>query len=304
MKSIHLVIAAFACAGAAGAVESTPLAPAEAQAALRRAHWPKRETGYYHRQERLESRGRVTMTDSWEWRREDGQRFMRKEVRRQRTKNRPHELRRVTLVTPEGIWSLHEKVAVLQSFKAEKDMMAAKAVAFKNKLAGLSDAAREDELVKLGELSGIRTIRDGRVVLVVTFVYGEMLQGMMRDMADDAVDQTKKRVPLLLRPLVSAAIIAKGGVSAQLPVKRVTEIDEATDVILRERQLKADGTEAGGRQGTTGQWQRCEPLPPEQFTVPSHLQRVEAKSLAEFIELEIRYGEEDRQLRAEAKQKR
>lgn len=289
---------AAADAAPAAALPST-LTPAEAQAVLRRAHWPKRAPGFYHRVDQQESRGRTTITESWEWLREDGQRLARTEVRRQRAKGKPLELSRVSLSTPEGSWTLHERVAIRQSYSAVPTDALAKLTAIRDQLAGLSAEERAEELAKYGRMSGVRSQRDGRTIVTVTFEYGEKIRAMMHDLADDALDDAKKRVPLLMRPVVSAVLVAKGGIDAQLPVKRVTEIDEATQTILSERQLKADGKEVG-RGNRAAAWERCEPLPLDRFAVPAGLERIEAKSLAEYAELDAKHSKQDRERRAAA----
>ena len=294
---VRLTVAFVVVGSVVRGEEERPLTTEEARAALQKAHWPRRTPGFYYRCEVQEAKGRVKTTETWEWLRQDGARMVRTEVRRQRDKGKPAELSRVSLVNPEGWWSLHERVAIKQSLTEERERMTANMEVVRDTLARLQGSERDEEFAQLGAVSGVRAVEDGRTVLVVTLVYGERMRKMMQAVADEALARSKKQVPLLLRPVVSAAIFARGGVESQLPEKRVTVIEESTGLILRERNLKRDGTEVGSNRRGGKEWQRCEPVPLAKFAVPAELERIEAHSLFELIKLESRYAKQDRELR-------
>lgn len=295
MRTMLLLFVALGLNSAAAA-DVEALTSEEARAALRRARWPIRAPGFYRQVETTTGRAGVVARTTWEWISEDGVR--RQRIERTTTGRKGAKTTRVTIVDEQGRWSLHERVAILHSLASVRPAMEAKLAGAKSELNGLDPEERGRLIESHASFTGERRRDERGIRLHITQVFGAKARELMRELAADAIADAKKQVPLLLRPIVAAAMVAKGGIEGQLPVRQETIVDESTGVIVSVRKFAADGRELT-QCAAKSHWERCEPVPVEWFDVPPTLQRLEARSLGELIELERKHDDEDRALRAQ-----
>lgn len=277
----------------------TPLTPDEARAALQAARPPGREPGAWRSTVTRTTKTEEITETRYELR-EPGRPVLRRieTVRRPTKGSRPAKTS-VVVTNAEGVWELLGGVALrrpellapadLAKLRAET---AAKATADLRKLKDegrLDDpAARAALLAKFATHSGVRYAEaDGAPRLRVRLAFGPEAQKLMRQLADEAWKQQKKRMSLAMRLVASPIYAAKR--DDFLPVAQETVIDGTSGAVLSQTMFAKDGKPIVNQRRPPPDWKPAAPFAPDFFAVPAGCRRIEAKSLPEYEELRKKY---------------
>jgi hypothetical protein len=214
----------------------------------------------------------------------------------------------VSVRNEEGLWKLHERVAILCPPPPPRASRRATAAGSRSTPGGTNATAsgqatnspKDEDLIDENDpeiaadlvIIGERIKEGDRVVLRISKRMGPKAQRRVEVLIEQKIKEMKKEIPLLLRPLLTVSMIKKM-LEKMLPVRTDLLLDEGTNAQILMLGYAKDGRFVMEEWA----WAPCPDLPPESYAVPKNLKVLRPKTSKEADQLEDDARKEDGKLR-------
>lgn len=281
-----------------------PVSSDEAKMALRKIKPAVIQSGTWRRIDVFDDTTQVHTNIVYQWHGPDGKPLERSEEIQQPIGKGPARAF-LLLRNEEGLWKLHERVAILYPQAPARSARGASGTASSgvnatNATTGSGETNQPGELMFEEDpeiaadlaITGERIKEGDRVALRVSKRMGPKAQRRMEFLFEQKIKEMKKEIPLVLRPLATVSMI-KTIMEKMLPARSDVLIDDETNSLISVQGYAKDGRFIMEERA----WAPWPDLPPESYAVPKNLKLLRPRTTKEADQLEEDARKEDEKLR-------